>query len=68
MAAFEARLGSIENERVISKNEWPHVTLWTREGVAAKEANALPQLVSEGKATLVEINPPIIISGMVKFF
>ncbi|KAL0533877.1 hypothetical protein IC582_028148 [Cucumis melo] len=68
MAGFEARLGSIENERVISKNEWPHVTLWTREGVAAKEANALPQLVSEGKATLVEINPPIIISGIVKFF
>ncbi|XP_022964893.1 tRNA ligase 1 isoform X1 [Cucurbita moschata] len=68
MAAFEARVGSIEDERVISKNEWPHVTLWTREGIAAKEANTLPQLVSEGKATLVELNPPIIISGKVQFF
>lgn len=68
MAALEARLGSVEDERVICKNEWPHVTLWTSEGVAAKEANALPQLVSEGKATLVEINPPIVISGMVQFF
>lgn len=68
MAAFEAHLGSVEDERVVSKNEWPHVTLWTREGVAAKEANTLPQLVSEGKATLVELNPPTIISGTVKFF
>ena len=68
MAAFEARVGSIEDERVISKNEWPHVTLWTREGIAAKEANTLPQLVSEGKATLVELNPPIVISGKVQFF
>lgn len=68
VAALEARLGSVDDEKIISKNEWPHVTIWTAEGVAAKEANTLPQLLSEGKATLVEINPPITISGTLEFY
>ena len=68
MAAFEARLGSVNGERVVSKNEWPHVTVWTGEGVAAKEANTLPQLISEGKATQIELNPPPTIYGILEFY
>ncbi|KAL6276040.1 hypothetical protein ACE6H2_019641 [Prunus campanulata] len=68
MAALEASLGSVEGERVVSKNEWPHVTLWTAEGVAAKEANKLPQLHSEGKATCIAIDPPATIDGTLEFF
>lgn len=68
MAALEAKPGSVDGEKVVSKNQWPHVTIWTGEGVAPKEANALPQLFSEGNATRVEISPPIIISGTVEFY
>ncbi|KAM1115802.1 hypothetical protein TB2_006308 [Malus domestica] len=68
MAAFEASLGSVEGERVVSKNEWPHVTLWTAEGVPAKDANNLPQLHSEGKATCIAIDPPATIDGTLEFF
>ncbi|KAF2321834.1 hypothetical protein GH714_003023 [Hevea brasiliensis] len=68
MAALEAQPGSVDGEKVVSKNEWPHVTIWTAEGVAPKEANTLPQLFSEGKATRVEFSPPITISGTVQFY
>ena len=68
MAALEARLGSVDDEKIVSKNQWPHVTIWTGEEVAPKEANTLPQLLSEGKATIVEINPPITISGPLEFY
>lgn len=67
-AAFEACLGSVNGERVVSKNQWPHVTIWTGEGVAAKEANTLPQLLSEGKATQIELNPPATIVGTLEFY
>ncbi|XP_024026356.1 tRNA ligase 1 isoform X1 [Morus notabilis] len=68
MAAFEAELGSVDGELVVSKNEWPHVTIWTAEGVAAKEANRLPELLAEEKASCIHINPPIAISGTLEFF
>ena len=68
MAALDAQLGSVDGEKVVSKNEWPHVTIWTGEGVAAKEANMLPQLLGEGKANRVEINPPVTIQGTLEFF
>ncbi|KAK0605172.1 hypothetical protein LWI29_023698 [Acer saccharum] len=68
MAALEAHLGSVDGENIVSKNQWPHITLWTRAGVAPKEANSLPQLHSEGKATRIEINPPITISGPLGFY
>ncbi|KAM0996499.1 hypothetical protein ACFX2C_006499 [Malus domestica] len=68
MAAFGASLGSVEGERVVSKNEWPHVTLWTAEGVPAKDANNLPQLHSEGKATCIAIDPPATIDGTLEFY
>lgn len=68
VAALEARLGSVDGEQIEAKNEWPHVTIWTAAGVKPKEANELPQLHSEGKATLVEINPPVTISGPLEFF
>ncbi|XP_065865631.1 tRNA ligase 1 [Euphorbia lathyris] len=68
MAALETEVGSIDGEKIVSKNTWPHVTIWTGEKVAAKEANMLPQLLSEGKATRVEISPPITISGTLEFY
>lgn len=68
MAAFEADLGSVDGERVVSKNEWPHVTIWTAEGVAAREANRLPELLAEGKATCIQINPSITVSGTLEFY
>lgn len=67
MAALEACPGSVDGEKISSMNQWPHVTLWTAPGVAAKEANTLPQLHSEGKATRVEIDPPITITGVMQF-
>ncbi|PIM97524.1 hypothetical protein CDL12_30004 [Handroanthus impetiginosus] len=68
LAAFEADPGVVGGEKITSKNEWPHVTLWTAEGVAAKEANMLPHLVAEGKASRIEIKPPVTITGVLDFF
>lgn len=68
MAALEAQPGYVDGEKVCSKNEWPHVTIWTAPGVAPKEANTLPQLVSQGKATHIDIDPPVSISGVLEFF
>ncbi|KAI8573733.1 hypothetical protein RHMOL_Rhmol01G0299200 [Rhododendron molle] len=68
MAALETCLGSVDGEKIISKNEWPHSTLWTGKGVAAKDANLLPQLLSEGKAIRIDIDPPITITGIVQFY
>uniref|UniRef100_A0A3N7FYW3 tRNA ligase phosphodiesterase domain-containing protein n=1 Tax=Populus trichocarpa TaxID=3694 RepID=A0A3N7FYW3_POPTR len=45
MAALEAEIGSVDSEKAVPKNEWPHVTIWTGEKMAAKEANRLPQLL-----------------------
>ncbi|KAM0952110.1 putative tRNA ligase 1 [Dioscorea sansibarensis] len=67
-AALEVQLGSVNGETISSKNEWPHVTLWTVAGVPPKEANALPQLLTEGKALRVEIEPPFTIAGVVDFY
>ncbi|KAJ4813012.1 RNA ligase isoform 1 [Rhynchospora pubera] len=67
-AALEARLGSVDGEKVISKNEWPHATIWTAPNVPPKEANTLPVLVSEGKATRLVIDPPIIMPGVLDFY
>ncbi|KAL0417753.1 UNVERIFIED_CONTAM: tRNA ligase 1 [Sesamum radiatum] len=68
LAALEVSPGVVDGEKINSKNEWPHVTLWTAEGIAAKEANMLPRLFAEGKATRVEINPPVNITGVLEFF
>ncbi|CAM8967385.1 unnamed protein product [Rhodiola kirilowii] len=67
LAALEACIGSCDGERIKPMNEWPHITLWTGQGIPPKEANTLPQLHSEGKATRIEIDPPITISGPLKF-
>ncbi|KFK43107.1 hypothetical protein AALP_AA1G080900 [Arabis alpina] len=68
VAALTAHVGSVDGETIISKNEWPHVTLWTAKGIIAREANTLPQLYSEGKASRVVIDPPVSISGPLEFF
>ncbi|KAL5996705.1 hypothetical protein ACLOJK_007624 [Asimina triloba] len=67
-AALEAHPGSVDDEKVVSKNQWPHVTIWTAEGAAAKEANVLPQLVQEGNAVRVDIDPPVTTTGVVEFY
>jgi len=68
MAALGAHLGMVNGEAIVSKNDFPHCTLWTVGGVTPKEANTLPQLVSEGKAKRVLIDSPITISGVVNFY
>lgn len=68
MAAFTAHVGSVDGETIVCKNEWPHVTLWTAEGVTAKEANTLPQLYADGKASRMVIDPPASVSGPLEFF
>lgn len=68
VAALEVCLGSVDDEKIESKNEWPHVTIWTASGVAAKQASTLPQLVAQGKASRIEIDPPVVIQGVVQFF
>lgn len=67
-AALEAEPGTVDGEKISSKNEWPHVTIWTAEGVAAKEANMLPHLFKQGEATRIDINPPFTITGILEFF
>lgn len=67
LAALEAHPGSVDGEEVSSKNAWPHITLWTGKGAAAKDAITLPQLFSEGKATRIEINPPVTVVGTIQF-
>lgn len=68
VAALEARLGSVDGEKINCKNKWPHATLWTASGIAAKEASTLPELVSQGMASRIEIDPPVLITGEVEFF
>ncbi|XP_073019695.1 tRNA ligase 1-like isoform X5 [Primulina eburnea] len=67
-AALEAEPGIVDGEKISSKNEWPHVTVWTAEGVAGKKANLLPHLFKQGKATRIDIKPPIRITGTLEFF
>ncbi|GJZ07021.1 tRNA ligase 1 isoform X1 [Tanacetum coccineum] len=64
LAALETNPGSVDGEKISSKNEWPHLTLWTAQGIPPKEANTLPELVLQGKATRIEFNPPFRISGV----
>ncbi|KAK1614422.1 hypothetical protein QYE76_019939 [Lolium multiflorum] len=68
MAALEAQLGMVNGETIVSRNDWPHVTVWTAAGVGPKKANTLPQLVSEEKAKRVAIDPPITITGIIDFY
>ncbi|KAJ0752193.1 putative tRNA ligase 1 [Helianthus annuus] len=67
LAALEAQPGSIEGQKITSKNEWPHLTLWTAQGIPPKEANTLPELVLQGKATRIEFNPPFTITEVLQF-
>jgi hypothetical protein len=68
MAALEAQLGIVNGETIVSRNDWPHCTIWTAAGVGPRKANTLPQLVSEGKAKRVLVDPPITISGVLDFY
>ncbi|KAJ0710317.1 putative tRNA ligase 1 [Helianthus annuus] len=67
LAALEAQPGSIDGQNITSKNEWPHLTLWTAQGIPPKEANTLPELVLQGKAKRIEFNPPFTITGVLQF-
>eukprot|EP00250_Pteridium_aquilinum_P013800 c21581_g1_i1 orf=128-3352(+) len=64
LCALEVHI--LENDKGISsRNEWPHVTVWTAHGTKAKEANFLPQLVLKGDASRVDFTP-VVISGVVE--
>lgn len=64
MCALEAHIDA-DKKGVLSKNEWPHVTVWTAEGTRPKEANSLPQLVSQGQACRLNFSTPFVISGVI---
>uniref|UniRef100_A0A5K1AB63 tRNA ligase phosphodiesterase domain-containing protein n=1 Tax=Nymphaea colorata TaxID=210225 RepID=A0A5K1AB63_9MAGN len=68
LAALEAQIGSIDGEKVASKNEWAHVTLWAGNGASAKDANMLSQLVLKGEAARVDFHKPVSVSGVVDFY
>lgn len=64
VCALEAEI--MENERgVYSRNEWPHVTVWTGHGTQAKEANILPEIVTRGHAYRVDFEP-VMLDGVVQ--
>lgn len=63
MCALEARILA---NGISSRNEWPHVTVWTAPGTKPKETNFLPQLVDEGQAFCVQIKMPVVVSGVVE--
>ncbi|KAH7352715.1 hypothetical protein KP509_19G059900 [Ceratopteris richardii] len=65
MCALEAVIPANEHN-IASQNEWPHVTVWTAQGTRPKEANFLPQLVSEGRASRVSFSVPFIVNGIVQ--
>ncbi|GLJ26185.1 hypothetical protein SUGI_0502400 [Cryptomeria japonica] len=65
LAALEAQVGCIGSEQISSKNEWPHVTIWTGAGATPKEANTLPQLVSQGHAIRVDFKEPFSLTDFV---
>lgn len=68
LAALETHFGCIGDEKISSKNEWPHLTIWTGAGATPKEANTLPQLVSEGRAIRIDFKEPFTLMGTVNFF
>ncbi|MCO5574341.1 hypothetical protein L7F22_028124 [Adiantum nelumboides] len=64
MCALEVQI--MQNERgIYSQNEWPHVTVWTAQGTKAKEANALPLMVTRGHASRVDF-APVTVSGVLE--
>lgn len=68
LAALETHLGCIGKEKISSKNEWPHLTIWTGAGATPKEASTLPRLVSEGRAIRIDFKQPFTLTGTVDFF
>ncbi|KAL3700604.1 hypothetical protein R1sor_018626 [Riccia sorocarpa] len=68
LCALEVQLnGANEEQAVKSLNAWPHVTIWTGQGLKAKDANALPALVSKGQAQRIAFSNPLTITGIVDF-
>ncbi|MCO5571846.1 hypothetical protein L7F22_025594 [Adiantum nelumboides] len=56
VCALEVQI--VENEKAVgSRNEWPHVTVWTAPGTKPKEANCLPELLKQGHATRIDFTP-----------
>jgi hypothetical protein len=50
------------------RNEFAHVTVWSREDAAAVESNDLPRLVGAGRAERVELRPPADLAGAVRLW
>ncbi|KAH7863836.1 hypothetical protein Vadar_022494 [Vaccinium darrowii] len=68
MAALETSFGSVDGEKVRSKNQWPHLTLWTGEGVAVKDANLYCNFIQWGRLFRIDIEPPITVTGILQFY
>ncbi|KAL2651085.1 hypothetical protein R1flu_019213 [Riccia fluitans] len=68
LCALEVQLNAGSEEQTVkSLNAWPHVTIWTGQGLKAKDANALPALVDKGQAQRIVFPNPIAINGTVEF-
>lgn len=67
LCAFEAQWESAPDQAILSRNSWPHVTLWTDKGTAAKEANSLPRLAEAGEASRFVLQTPKTVIGEVQF-
>lgn len=67
LVAVEVQLAASGEKAVVSKNEWPHLTVWTASGMKAKDANELPQMVESGEATRVELKP-VTLTGLINFY
>ncbi|KAG0576428.1 hypothetical protein KC19_5G079000 [Ceratodon purpureus] len=67
LVAVEVQLAASGEKAVVSKNEWPHLTVWTAPGMKAKDANRLPQMAESGEATRVELQPATL-SGHINFY
>ncbi|KAG6543229.1 hypothetical protein Mapa_015480 [Marchantia paleacea] len=68
LCALEVQLNAAGEEQTIkSLNSWPHVTVWTGQGMKPKDANALPALVDKGQAQRIVFPNPISITGTVDF-
>ena len=50
------------------QNEFEHITLWTKAGAAAVEANDLPQLEGSGGAWRVTLESPVTLQGVVSLW
>ncbi|CAM6083091.1 unnamed protein product [Calypogeia fissa] len=67
LCALEVLLNPGDEQTIKSLNSWPHVTVWTGQGMKPKDANALPALVDQGQAKRINFSTPFNITGTIDF-